>query len=293
MTDVKMLYKNYMEKMPVDIKTKKGINAYSNKFWKDQENSIRIQKMLLKYPGIIRKDWWDEAKSETRARARAIAQAKADVKTDTKCHLTGYQLLLKEMLWEELAEINNTERFIKIAEEWQKHEELDKAKAKAKAKASKANIDAIDLTEIRLKLETIFRDHDERKAAVFGKPIAPVIIEIMKDSTTKSSCPAGSSTGKMKRNLHGYNLFYREQYYSVKELKPELKNSEIMVEIARLWHLKKKLAINIVQPHICGNNVSGATSGYTSVSKSVSRTPIGTDDYGEPSWWWSNKCGNM
>jgi hypothetical protein len=298
MTNVKELYKKYMDNMPVDIKTKKKINAYSNKFWKEQENSIRIQKMLLKYPGIIQKDWWADAKADTRAMAKAIAQAKADVKTESKADykvdvkaeakrpLSGYQLFLKEWqpkMKEAHPELSNTERFAKIAEEWQKQNEF------VKAKAAKAKMDAIELVEMRLKWEAIFREHEERKAAVRAKPMVSVMMEIMEDSSMKSSYSAGSSAGKVKRNLHGYNLFYREQYYSVKELKPELKNSEIMVEIARLWHLKKKLAINLVQPRMCGNNVSNATSGYTSVSNSVSRTPVGADDYGGPSWWWQHK----
>lgn len=295
MTNVKELYEKYMAKMPSDLKGKREVNAYSNEFWKKQDEITKDKKMFLKRQSIIEKGWVAEAKANARAEARAIAQAKAEVKAEAKAiakaKADAIEYAKLKKMWDEIFTAHDNAVAEAKAAKAAKAEAA-KAEAQKIAKEKEDNFKAIEEVwtkwEIKLKEEERIRND---KAAMRAKP---VVMEIIEENLTKSSDPVCCIPGKQKRNLHGYNLFYREQYYKVKELKPELKNSEIMVEIARLWHLKNDLAINLEEPRPRGNNVSNATSGYASCSTSgyascVSRTPIGSDDMGGQAFWWQPK----
>lgn len=103
--------KERMVLMPNDLDTKKEIDE----FYKNAMKEIAAEKKAAK-KNVIKDD----------VKPKKIAKKNLDENGEEKPKrpLTGYQVFLKEMqpkMKEAHPELSNTERFAKIAEEWQKH----------------------------------------------------------------------------------------------------------------------------------------------------------------------------
>jgi hypothetical protein len=225
-----------------------------------------------------------KAKWEANVKARAceIVQEKAMAKADAKA-IAMVKADLKAIAKEIALDIVNIKADAKAIA-------LAKADAKADAKA---------IAKLKAEWQAMFQEHGKimekvradvntkARAGIVGidcdYPKGPVCVEAL-SGPQSGSCNSENT----KRKLHEYNLFYREQYHLIKEVKPELKNHEIMVEIAKLWNLKKMLCINLAPPalnlsinyDVNPSNAVTPTNPFKSVNK---------DDFGGPSWWWINK----
>jgi hypothetical protein len=260
MTNVKELYKKYMDNMPVDIKTKKDTNMYIDSFWKEQKEIVKEKCVLLKNEAYLlskaRMKWEANAKAEAKAEVKAIAQAKAEAKAEANA-IAKVKAELKEIA---------------------KEISLDIAKAKAEAKEiAREKAEAKEMALLKAEWKAIFENHQKAKAAKAAKAVYQVWVNVDGGPTIISSC--SDSAGKVKRNLHEYNLFVREQYYVIKDVKPELKNSEIMVEIAKLWNLQKLLA----------KNLASSNPYHPPVTIQTPTNPENKRNLDGPSWWWINK----
>lgn len=278
--------------MPVDIKKKKDINEYVNEFWKEQKENVYEKYRLLKNEAKKIDDakvkWEAKAKAEACAIAREKADAKADAKAIAKVK-ADLKVIAKEIALD-----------IAMAKADAKAIAQAKAEAKAEAKAiALVEAEAKSIAKLKAEWQAIFQEHDKIMEKVKADAKAKActgIVGIDCDHPKGPKCmealsgPQSSSCNseKTKRNLHEYNLFYKEQYPMIKEVKPELKNHEIMVEIAKLWNLKKMLSKNLAPPAL---NVS---INYD-VNPSNPVTPmnpvksVNKDDFGGASWWWINK----
>ena len=284
--------------MPVDIKKKKDINEYINEFWKEQKENVYEKYRLLKNEAKKIDDakvkWEVKAKAEACVIARAKAEAKAEAKAIAKVKAD-----LKAIAKEIALDIANAKADAKAIAQ-------AKAEAKAEAKAiALVEADAKAIAKLKAEWQAIFQEHDKimKKVRADAKakvctglvglvglvgldcdyPKGPECMKALSGSQS-SSC----NSEKTKRNLHEYNLFYKEQYPMIKEVKPELKNHEIMVEIAKLWNLKKLLSKNLAPPAL-NLSINYDVNPIQPVTPMNPVKSVNKDDFGGASWWWINK----
>jgi hypothetical protein len=236
---------------------------YIDSFWKEQKEIVKEKCVLLKNEAYLlskaRMKWEANAKAEV----KAIAQAKADAKAEANA-IAKVKAELKEIA---------------------KEISLDIAKTKAEAKEiAREKAEAKEMALLKAEWKAIFENHQKAiakanaaKEAKAAKEVYQVWANVDGGPTIISSC--SDSAGKVKRNLHEYNLFVREQYYVIKDVKPELKNSEIMVEIAKLWNLQKLLL----------KNLASSNPYHPPVTIQTPTNPVNKRNLDGPSWWWINK----
>jgi hypothetical protein len=113
MTSVNALYKEYIEKMPKVVETKKEIGVYEKEFWKANKEKVKELKVKAKA------DAKASAKASTKAgKRKAAVDEEGNVKVRAP---TAYNLFVKEyrsIVKEARPDLDNKQIFSEIARLW-------------------------------------------------------------------------------------------------------------------------------------------------------------------------------